>query len=362
YSSCANAANKFKDISDIGSSLDAEYILTGSIFVDRKNLRMLLQLSRCDSGRQLWSHTFTRKISEGTLFDFQEEIINLITALLGGYYGVIYRDVIDACRANGDCEAYNAIVWFDQFLKKLDRETFDKATVSLEDAVKKDPEYALAWAVLSEIYSMGVMMGYKRIGDQAETALSIANKAVKLDPSSQHAYQALACAYFLARDKMKVISACDKCIALNTRAVTFSARIAVFLIYAGEYERGAKILKESLELNPFFSWMSSSIAFSLYHFYRKEFQESWNWAEKADMPLIPWFSLIKASSMAQLGKFDHAKKEIEILLVTKPDITVLGRTYISSFVLDESLVDNIIASLEKIGLIIEANTSIAAQS
>jgi tetratricopeptide (TPR) repeat protein len=285
----------------------------------------------------------------------QEEIINLIAASLGGYYGVIYRDVIDACRAHGDCNAFSAIVWFDQFLKKLDRETFDKATVSLEEAVKKDPEYALAWAVLSEIYSMGVMMGYRRLGDQTETAISMANKAVKLDPSSQHAYQALACAYFLTRDKMKVISACDKCIALNTRAVTFSARIGIFLIYAGEYERGVKILRESLELNPFSPL--PSVAFSLYHFQRSEFLESWNWAEKADMPLIPWFSLIKAASMAQLGKFDHAKREIEILLITKPDITVLGRTYISSFVLDEELVDNIIASLEKIGLVIETKTS-----
>lgn len=356
YSSCVNAANKFKDILEISSSLGAEYILTGSIFADRKNLRMLLQLSRCDSGKQLWSHTFTRRISDGTLFDFQEEIINVIAASLGGYYGVIYRDVIDSYREHGDSNAYSAIVWFDQFLKKLDRETFDRATVSLEETVEKDPEYALAWAVLSEIYSIGEMMGYRRLGDQAETALFMANKAVKLDPSSQHAYQALACACFLTRDKMKVISACDKCIALNTRAVTFSARVAIFLIYAGEYERGVKILRESLELNPFSPM--PSVAFSLYYFQCKEYQESWNWAEKADMPLVPWVSLIKAASLAQLGKFDHAKKEVEILLITKPDITVLGRTYISSFVLDEELVDNIITSLEKIGLVIEAKTSL----
>jgi len=358
YSSCLNAASRTRDTSEVCSLLGAEYILTGSVFIDHENLRILLQLSRCDSGKQLWSNTLVRKVTTVNLFEIQEEAINLIAASLGGYHGVIYRDVIDACRTNADCETYSAIVWYDQFLRKLDRETFDRASVSLEDTVKKDPEYSLAWAVLSEIYSMGVMMGYKRLENQTATALTMANKAVNLDPSSQHGYQALALAYFLTRNKAGVISTSEKCLALNPRAVTFSARIAVFLIHAGEYERGVKILKESLN---FFPWISS-IAFSLYHFHRKEFQESWNWAEKVDMPLIPWVNLIKAASMAHLGKLDQAKKEIEILLVLKPDITILGRPYMDSFLLDESLVDNIIAGLEKIGLVIQVNTSLSTPS
>lgn len=354
YSACVNAANKLKDISDISSLLGAEYILTGSIFVDHKNLRMLLQLSRCDSGRQLWSHTFNHKISEGTLFEFQEEAINLIAGTIGGYYGVIYRDAIETSRngTSAEKEIYNVIFWYDQFIKQLNKDTFDKACASLEDTVKRETEDALAWAVLSELYSIGVGMNFKRVEDQQETALTFANKAIKLDPKCQHGYQALARAHFLTRNKAGLVTASEQCYALNPRATSFSARIGTFLIYAGEFERGASILNESLKSNPYFHW-ASSLALSFYHYHRNEFQLSKECAERTDMPQFPWVLMLKAASFAQLGKMEEAKKQIELLLTIKPDITVLGKPFIGSFILDEELVESIIAGLEKTGLVIQ---------
>ena len=357
YSSCANAASKTKDICEMGSLLAAEYILTGSIFIDHQNLRTLLQLSRGDSGKQLWSNTFERKVTATNLFEIQEEIIKLITGSIGGYYGVIYRDAIETSRnsTSEDKEIYSVIFWYDEFIKKLDKDTFEKACELLENTVKKDPEYALAWAILSELYSMGIVMGFKRIDAQKETSFIFANKAVKLDPLCQHAHQALARACFLTRNKNGIVSASEQCFAINPRATSFCARIGVFLIYAGEYERGASILKESLKSNPYFQWVSS-LALSLYHYHRNEFQEAKEWAEKTDMPQIPWVHLLRAASLAQLGRMEEAKMEIEMLLVLKPDITVFSKPYIGSFILDESLVDKIVSGLEKTGLIINNQT------
>ena len=97
----------------------------------------------------------------------------------------------------------------------------------------------------------------------------------------------------------------------------------------------------------------SSLAFSLYHYSRKEFQESWDWAEKVDMPQVPWVSLLRAASLAQLGKVEEAKIEIEQLLVLKPDITILGKTFIGRYIFDERLVDSISEGLEKTGLVMQ---------
>ncbi len=340
----------------MSSLLGAEYILTGSVFIDHENLRILLQLSSGDSGKQLWSRTFKRNLSENNLFEIQEEVISLITGSIGGYYGVIYRDAIETSRnsSSADQGIYSAIFWYDQFIKRLDKNTFDKACELLEDTVKKDPEYALAWAILSELYSLGIILGFKRVNGQKETSIRYANKAIKLDPLCQHAHQALARAYFLTRNKTGIISASEQCLAINPRAASFAARVGVFLIYAGEFERGAAILKESLKSNPYFQWVSS-LALSLYHYQRNEFQEAKEWAEKTDMPQMPWVHILKTASLAQLGEMEEVKKEIELLLVLKPDISVLGKSYIGSFILDESLVDGIIAGLEKTGLVIQAN-------
>ncbi len=342
--------------------LGAEYILTGSVFFDHHNLRILLQLSRGDSGKQLWSSTFIHKVDEVNLFEIQEEIVNLITGSLGGYYGVIYRDVLETSRTgtHSDQEAYNVIFWYNQFTKQFDRPAFDKACDALQLILHKDPDYALALAVLSELYVLGIVMGFKRLDNQQEAAFILANKAVKIDPLCQHAHQALARSFFLTRNKGGVISASERCYALNPRSAWFAARIGVFLIYTGEFERGASILKESLKSNPYFPWMSS-LAFSLYHYHRKEFLESWDWAEKVDMPHVPWVSLLKAASLAQLGDLEKAKKEVEQLLMAKPDITVLGKPYIGSFIFDESLVDSIISGLEKTGLVMR-NTAMQIPS
>jgi adenylate cyclase len=197
-------------------------------------------------------------------------------------------------------------------------------------------------------------MNFKRFDDQQETAIKFAHKAIKLDPKCQHGYQALARSYFLARNKVGVVSASEQCYAINPRAASFSARLGTFLIYAGEFERGASVLKESLKSNPYFPW-ASSLALSFYHYHRNEFDLSKEWAEKTDMPRFPWVCMLKAASLAQLGQMERAKKEIELLLVLKPDITVIGKSYVGTFILDENLVDNIIVGLEKTGLVININ-------
>ena len=100
----------------------------------------------------------------------------------------------------------------------------------------------------------------------------------------------------------------------------------------------------------------AAVALSLYHFQRNEFHESKVWAEKIDVPLIPWALILRAAALAQLGALEEAKKQVEKVFAQKPDITMLGRAYIGTFILDENLIDKIIASLEKTGLVINNQT------
>jgi TolB-like protein/Tfp pilus assembly protein PilF len=352
YSSCESPDVKTKGIVEIGSLLGAEYVLTGSVFIDQKNLRVLLQLNKGNSGKQLWSNAFVHEITATNQFETQEEIVSKVTAAIGGYYGVIYRDVVETSRAGHNREAYSAIVWYDQFLKKIDQNTFDEACEALEDVLKRDSEYALGWAVLSEIYSIGVMMDFFRLDDQIEKAIKFAKRAINLDPLCQHAYQALARAHFFTRNKAEVVLASEKCIALNPRAANFTARIGVFMIYAGEYERGAEVLKQSLKSNPYFPWMSS-MALSLYHYQRGEFQESREWAANIDMPQLPWVYLLKVASLGQLGRMEEAKKYMAQLQELETPQLTLRKSYIGRFILDEDLIDKIVSGVEKAGLMID---------
>jgi hypothetical protein len=56
---------------------------------------------------------------------------------------------------------------------------------------------------------------------------------------------------------------------------------------AGEFDRGFKLLNDSIEYNPFFPWWFK-VGFVFYSLYKKEYQQAYDWAEKIDMPELLW--------------------------------------------------------------------------
>jgi hypothetical protein len=103
-----------------------------------------------DNGEQLWARSFQRNNTASGIFEIQNEIVRSVLTAVGGYYGAIFRDVLKAPhsnRANG-IEIYDAIYWYYHFQKNFSEAVLEKAIGALEAAVKADPHYALAWAML----------------------------------------------------------------------------------------------------------------------------------------------------------------------------------------------------------------------
>ena len=59
-------------------------------------------------------------------------------------------------------EIYDAIFWYYHYQKVFTKEVFQKAINALEAAVKADPNYALAWAMLGELYLDDKAMNLKK--------------------------------------------------------------------------------------------------------------------------------------------------------------------------------------------------------
>ena len=114
------------------------------------------------------------------LFEIQNEIVRNILTAIGGYYGAIFRDVLKAPynnQANG-IEIYDAIFWYYHYQKVFTKEVYQKAINALEAAVKADPNYALAWAMLGELYLDDKAMEFKKIDNPIEEGLKCALRAV----------------------------------------------------------------------------------------------------------------------------------------------------------------------------------------
>jgi TolB-like protein len=124
YYSSRFVAGKTSDLFESSRLLGAKYLLTGSLQSDHKHLHVRIQLIAGETGEQLWSKSFERNNTASAIFEIQNEIVRSILTEIGGYYGAIFRDMMNiphSDRANGT-EIYDAIFWYYHYQKIFTKE------------------------------------------------------------------------------------------------------------------------------------------------------------------------------------------------------------------------------------------------
>jgi tetratricopeptide (TPR) repeat protein len=220
---------------------------------------------------------------------------------------------------------------------------------ALEAAVKADPGYALAWAMLGEIYLDDKIYEFTRIENPAEEGLKCALRSVDIDPFCQHGYLALAWIYLFHHNLEKCLKAVDQCLAINPNAADMSGAMGFVLICAGEFERGFKLLQDSVQHNPYCPWWFNA-AFVFYFLVRQKYHEALHWAEKLNVPELYWDPLIKASVLGNLNRVEEAGRNIKLLLELIPDAGSRVKDIMESFLLSAELNTEMLKGLKKAGL------------
>ena len=351
YYSSRHVASKTTDVKEAAVLLGAKYVLTGTIQSEPKHLRIWVQLILGSNGEQLWAKSFERNNTASALFEIQNEIVKNILTAIGGYYGAIFRDIMkvpDNNHSNGT-ENYDAIFWYYHWQKVSTKEVLEKTIHALEAAVKADPDYALAWAMLGELYMDDKVHELKKIANPREEGLKCALRAIALDPNCQHGYQSLAWIYLFHHNKKDCLKAVEQCIAINPNAADMMGAMGFVLICAGEFERGFNLLHDSIQHNPYGPWWFNA-GFILYSLYKKEYLNAYHWAEKIDMPGLFWDPLLKVVTLGHLDRIEEAGKNLKLLTKMLPDPDNQVKDIIESFLLSPDLNNEILEGLKKAGL------------
>jgi tetratricopeptide (TPR) repeat protein len=114
-------------------------------------------------------------------------------------------------------------------------EALQKAINALEAAVKSDPEYALAWAMLGELYLDDKVLAFKKIKNPLEEGLKCALRAVNIDPNCQHAYLALAWIYLFYHNREECLKSVTVPL-ISTQMLDMGSH-GFALACAGEFDR-----------------------------------------------------------------------------------------------------------------------------
>src|SRR4051794_36587470 len=142
---------KTVDSKTVGEKLGVFYLLEGSVRKSADRVRIAVALTKAGDGANVWSDTYDRELKD--IFAVQSEIAGAVAkqlkvALLGKD-GQAAPLTTAATPANQNVDAYNALLQGSFYFNRGSAEDFRKAISYYEEAIRLDPRYALAYAMLS---------------------------------------------------------------------------------------------------------------------------------------------------------------------------------------------------------------------
>jgi TolB-like protein len=330
------------DVRSIGAVLGVHYLIDGSVKRTKEEIRVNVGLIETIHGIQLWSKTFNYPLNIDNLTSIQDQIIENVCGLLGGYYGFIVHDNIKSYREEvPSLTSFDATLWNYYWHMNFSKESFTETLKALKVALKHDPNHAACLAMLSELYLDSYTLGYPTVDDPIREGYELAKRAISIDPKCQHAHQQFAWAKIFMKNKEEAIEAMESCLALNPSSVSSLGAIGFGMACASEYERADELLQQSLSLNPHCPWWFY-FGFFLVQYHSGNYQNALAYANKIDAQDVFLGPLARTVANYKVGKITEALDESNLLVHTFPQIASNLRTYLDSFLLDTLLVNEMV--------------------
>jgi serine/threonine-protein kinase len=167
------------DAREIGRRLQVDTVLEGSVRRAGSRLRVTTQLVDASDGYQIWSKRFDRETDD--VFAVQDQIAGTVAEELRTEIGAAGEP--RAARHASNLQAYDAYLRGLYAMNRWTEDWIDRAIACFEDAIARDPRYALAHAALAEC----LVWFYSGIGIRPAVATiprarQAAGRALELEP------------------------------------------------------------------------------------------------------------------------------------------------------------------------------------
>jgi serine/threonine-protein kinase len=171
---------KSGDSAAIGQKLGVANLIEGSVRKQGDRVRIVAELIKAADGRSLWSETYDRELKD--VFAVQAEIAKSVAEQMKiKLLGETVRS--DAAVSSQNPAAHNAVLQSDFYFQQQTAESIQKAISFAQEAIRLDPNYALAYAKLSQAWRQyGASFATDNPEKAYEEARLAAEKAASLAP------------------------------------------------------------------------------------------------------------------------------------------------------------------------------------
>jgi adenylate cyclase len=249
-------------IVDIAKALGVTHVLEGSVRKSGKTLRVTAQLIRVDNGYHVWSETYDRKLED--IFQMQDEIAGAVVkalkiSLLGGS--------LRQLSGTKNVEAYNLYLLAQSFYGRSNsRSDYEKVIEYLHEALKTDPQFANAWALLSAAVSLQGELDYVPLKQAVEDARHAAQHALDIDPKLPDAHTAMARVLITGDWNIEAGEAqLQEALKLdrnNSWALDWAGYLAA---WKGHFNEALELVQRSITADPVNPWRYLDLSLILYY-------------------------------------------------------------------------------------------------
>jgi len=274
------------DAQRIAKELGVQAVMSGRMIQRGENLSISVELVDAANNKIIWGEQYERKMSD--LLTTQREIATTITEKLQlKLSGENAKGITKKYTESN--EAYQLYLKGRYLWNQRTGESLKRATEFYNQAIEKDPGFALAYAALAETYVLFANYEVSSPADSMPQSKAAALRALELDDSLAEAHSALG--WYLCQ-------------------------------YEFDWIGGEKEFRRAIELNPNYAtahqWLASVFAQT------KRFDAAQAEIKRAsDLdPLSPIIAVNVAFDLWESRRYDEALKQFERTLLLHPDFTV----------------------------------------
>ncbi len=245
-SSTQQYQSKPRNLSGIGRQLGVAHILEGSVQKAGNAVHINVQLIKAATDAHVWAESYDRKLDD--IFAVEGEVATAIADALNAKVTGQEKQTITA-RLTNNPQAYDAYLRGLALFRRSDDAGKRSAQQFLEEAVRLDPGFATAWALLAHVHAWQYFNEADAVrGNAARTAL---DAALRLQPDlaevqlAQGYFQ-----YYVEQNYDAAAARFEQLLAKWPNNADILEALGLIVRRQGQWDRAKSYLDRAVTLNP----------------------------------------------------------------------------------------------------------------
>jgi len=314
-----------KNTNEIGLDLNVTHILEGSVLTSENKVRIFAQLIDVEKDAHLWAQTYDREMND--IFSIQSDVANKIAEVMEVALGEDAQARIDK-RPTSDLEAYRLYLQGQYYINLASFADIDTAISLLNQAILRDPNFALAYAVLATTYILNNVDRDPRPEWEEKAYISF-QQALSLDPDLAEAYVARGMWYWTPSNNFQHESAIkdfQKAIEIKPGLSSAYEMLSKVQRHVGLLEKALKTGEKAVELEPTSMW--SRFFLGQVFFFQGKYTEALKMFDSINEQFIPFYRFAFTSqTLFHLDRVEEAVDMLEQGLLEYPTESLLNSSY-----------------------------------